>query len=304
MRVQSKCCIVIRNCFVSGLPDSNLLTESEDAEKSVNQQETGAVLASKELKALTKCNASGEVYRRSAVVSAQLEAVLLFDKTDLTAALNVKSRDDTRFLREETLVYLMREAIVEGDFELSEAVASTLYRRCEKSAARRVRRAIDDETTAADVAADALGALFGLLGDVTTDKADFAQVRFNLLAKRIINNHVVKARKRLRQMNLTDSIDDTGDDGDDNISPRELAAAPEIWDVENSEFAAKALAILPPDIRTAFILRHQHGWQIESDDPNEPTLAKRFKKTPRTIRNWMNKADELLADWRDKQQKQ
>jgi len=47
-----------------------------------------------------------------------------------------------------------------------------------------------------------------------------------------------------------------------------------------------------------FVLRHYEGWPIEDKDPSVPTISRHFQRTPRTIRNWMREAENVLAAWR------
>lgn len=255
----------------------------------------GARFLQSEPTPLTRRNEDGAVYERSPAVERQLREILPLEKEKLLTLLQVSNRDDERFLLEETLVYLMREFRKANETELGDAVTQTLFRRCQKLVARRVGNSLNNEDAAIECGADALNELFPALADVSTDKADFAQVRFNLYVKRIINRHVEKARKQLSQDVLTDSLDDAGENED--AAPLDIAAAPEM-SYENIEYIEKALEVLPPEIRQAFVLRHYYGWQIESEDPDEPTISKHFGKTQRTIRNWLNKADDALQRWR------
>ena len=62
-----------------------------------------------------------------------------------------------------------------------------------------------------------------------------------------------------------------------------------------------ALHQLEEPIRSAYLLRHHQGWPIEDKDPNVRTISRHFGKTPRTIRNWLSRADELLEAWRGEQ---
>lgn len=245
---------------------------------------------------LTHSGANG-VYQRDVAVETRLREILQIDEAGLLALLRVKAKDDERFLPAEILVYLMREASLARKNEFREAIAEILYQRCEKTAARQARRAIYNDDAAAECAANILQELFAKLGDVVADKADFAQVRFNLFFKRIINNQIQQTRKILRQDLLADSLDEPQDE---DAAPLEIEAKPEM-SYESREFIDKALQILPPDIRQAFLLRHRAGWQIESADPTEMTISKYFGKTEKTIRNWLKKADDLLREWRDEQ---
>ena len=60
-----------------------------------------------------------------------------------------------------------------------------------------------------------------------------------------------------------------------------------------------AMSQLKEPLRSAYLLRHYYGWQIENQDPNVQTISWRFNKTPRTIRNWLNKAEKCLEAWRE-----
>ena len=59
----------------------------------------------------------------------------------------------------------------------------------------------------------------------------------------------------------------------------------------------EGLRILPEHQRVAYVLRYYEGWQIESDDPDEPTISGYFKRTPRMIRNWFEQAEKTLHRW-------
>ena len=62
-----------------------------------------------------------------------------------------------------------------------------------------------------------------------------------------------------------------------------------------------ALSQLEEPIRSAYLLRYLEDWPIEDKDPAVQTISRHFGKTPRTIRNWLSKADEILEAWRGEQ---
>ena len=67
----------------------------------------------------------------------------------------------------------------------------------------------------------------------------------------------------------------------------------------------QALGRLPPQLRQVFLLRHYFLVKIGSDDQasagdGEPTIARQFRCTGRTVRNWLKQADKLLAEFREK----
>ncbi len=87
------------------------------------------------------------------------------------------------------------------------------------------------------------------------------------------------------EINLEESFDSSDSEGD--------IAYPTI-SIEDQVLINDALESLDEPLRTVFILRYKYNMQVESIDPNEPTLRNHFDKTPRPIRNWLKKADEIL----------
>jgi DNA-directed RNA polymerase specialized sigma24 family protein len=77
-----------------------------------------------------------------------------------------------------------------------------------------------------------------------------------------------------------------------------LPAGAEI-SVEVRAVAAEALGSLPEPLRTAFILKHYAGYQEESGDPDEQTIARALGVTGRSVRNYLRRAERILAEWRD-----
>ena len=59
-----------------------------------------------------------------------------------------------------------------------------------------------------------------------------------------------------------------------------------------------AIERLPAEIREVAFLHYIEGWQIDSKNPFEPTLSRKYNKSEKTIRNWLRKAAELLQDWK------
>jgi DNA-directed RNA polymerase specialized sigma24 family protein len=62
--------------------------------------------------------------------------------------------------------------------------------------------------------------------------------------------------------------------------------------------AREALAQLPEPLRTTFYLKYLMGYQEEGGDGQAPTIAKTLGVTGRTVRNYLRRAEILLAEWR------
>lgn len=67
--------------------------------------------------------------------------------------------------------------------------------------------------------------------------------------------------------------------------------------------ARDALRMLPEPLRTAFYLKHYCGYKEESSD-SEPTIATVLGVTGRSVRNYLRRAEERLAEWRAEEEKQ
>ena len=83
-----------------------------------------------------------------------------------------------------------------------------------------------------------------------------------------------------------------------------------IYDVSNPPVSMEqrllfkeGLNILKEPYRTVFILYYYEDWPIESKDPSKMTISKHFKKTEKTIRNWLKEAREQLRRWRDENER-
>lgn len=63
-----------------------------------------------------------------------------------------------------------------------------------------------------------------------------------------------------------------------------------------------ALSRIDEPYRSVFVLRHYFGWPTEDRFPNTRTISRHYGVDPRTIRNWLKKADQALEQWRGEQQ--
>jgi DNA-directed RNA polymerase specialized sigma24 family protein len=128
-----------------------------------------------------------------------------------------------------------------------------------------------------------------------SDRGDFLQVRFRFVLKRLGIAAFKRATKEAAQPLM--AIDPTGQGSDDEADYGVQIADPMPTAADTRLLTEEALALLEPNVRTAFLLRVE-GWPIEDRDPNVPTISGYFGKTSRTIRYWLAQADERLAAWR------
>lgn len=251
---------------------------------------------------LTRRNADGQVYQRLPVVDGQIcEALGLADE-ELRSRLEVRDVESPAFLKEESLVYLIRHHHGVGTRELVNDLAECLLSRCatwidgKLSGLRTDMREDGNSGVVAEV--------FDRILDLDSDRGDFLQVRFWMGIQRIT---VSVFWKQIDQFDTESSgdydqatIDDLTQQGAVVVPTASIGRPVESEAIDNVLIEA-ALHQLEEPIRSAYLLRHLKDWPIEDQDPAIQTISRHFGKTPRTIRNWLSKADEILEAWRGDQ---
>jgi hypothetical protein len=138
--------------------------------------------------------------------------------------------------------------------------------------------------------------LFEKVSALDDARGDFYEVRFAMALKRLTTSafrQCVLTIVHHRQMEQ-----DTAAEGPDS---RNAPFDPYQWPEDAVSFAdgRKGLeAIKDERHRMAFALYAMQEVPIESDDPKIETISRYFKVSPRTIRNWLDRAEADLARWR------
>jgi DNA-directed RNA polymerase specialized sigma24 family protein len=122
---------------------------------------------------------------------------------------------------------------------------------------------------------------------------EFWEVRFNLCLKR----KIIDELKPLRR--IFENEYSPGQQQDDNGSiydptehlPDDSALSPELLAV-----ARMMLVQIPEPWRTAFYLKHCEEWVEESNDPQQPSIARHLGVTGRSVRNYLRHAEKFLLD--------
>ena len=195
-------------------------------------------------------------------------------------------------VKEETLVYALRRLHEAGDGRLAADVARLLLQRVKTRLARALSvwgfdMAPDKDEAIDEIVTDFYRHLFDLgPGD------EFWEVRFWICFDRMILR-LMRDRRRPCVLGLPPDDDEFG--VPDN-TPSRLS-----WEdhPETSALIGDALAVLPDDIRTAFLLKHWCGYTEEGTSGAMPSIADVLGVTGRTVRNYMRRAEAHLAAWRD-----
>ena len=79
---------------------------------------------------LTRRNSVGEVYQRQSIVNKQILEALRLDPEELRRRLEVRDKTSPGFLKEESLVYLIRHYHKEGNPQCVDNLSKCLLTRC------------------------------------------------------------------------------------------------------------------------------------------------------------------------------
>ncbi|MCG3159181.1 MAG: hypothetical protein JMDDDDMK_00167 [Acidobacteria bacterium] len=253
---------------------------------------------------LTRRNTSGKVYKRSSAVEVQISAALSLSDEELVSRASIREETANGYLQEESLVYLIRTSYQRKNNFLCNKLSEILLTRCQEQVAFRVR-AIEQKDDAFN---DVVRVLFEKIL-APDNSGDFLQVRFRFALKRIsisifhqYYRDQIEERENLRPSSFQ-SLDGQENEKDDwdqvHVAiDSDLPVEDSFSSVELESLKREALQILKEPIRTAFILHHIKGWQIESNNPKEITVSGYLETTPRTIRNWLQQAEKELRKWR------
>lgn len=231
-----------------------------------------------------KIRVSGELYCRRPEVEVQITEVLMLSNAEILERKKTRSKDAAGYLLDETIVHLIRNNDPESDFvnelfgELSARVA--LLSKTDKYF--KIKNEDADELLQT--------ACFYLVKQLfsETDIGDFAEVRFGKYISSFLNGERKKLLVSYNRDAKNQELDEPNEEGHDFELP---SGEPTI---EDAMIIASMIDELPEKTRIAAALIAD-GFQIESKDPDEPTVSKIMKVSSRTIRNWMDDARKSLT---------
>ncbi len=249
---------------------------------------------------LTHLNANGEPYERTPEVEAQIRAVLGMEPSVMLERARISDRKSQNFLKEESLVYLIKEYQLLGDDITAGALSEILLKRCTHSIKNNFLSL--NENLAEEAFEETFGAIYDKIIDVESDRGDFLEVRFWHALKRQAITTFHEYEIKQDQADRTVEIGEPGLDSfeeDYSIAGRSVDPPAPDPSEEQRSACRDGLRQLNANERTAYILVYLHGWPIESQKKGEPTVSGFFKKDPRTIRNWLASAEKKLRAWRE-----
>lgn len=252
---------------------------------------------------LTGRNAEGYDYERSSEIERQILACLCLSNTEIVAKAKLKNKEESGYIQEETLVYLIKKSHKEQNQDLYNDLSQILVERCHNRLIYRHRN------IASEAKDDAYASVFLNLFDeicAKDEKGDFLQVRFWVTFDRMAID-VFRTYSRKQSKDRANLHPDSFMDVDESEDLWETAVSPIDQNIPDNRRGSSAeleglkkdaYKVLKEPIRTVFLLYHYDGWPIGSIDPDEWTLSKQYKKSEKTIGNWLRKAEQDLQKWR------
>ncbi len=252
------------------------------------------------IRPLTRVGPRGGVLERRKAVSAQIRSLSGLSWNEITSRLAIPNRSDQNYLKNETLVHLIREALLQNQdpdpdrsaeglenalLEMYEELQSRMQKYLRKS-----RFKPPEMQDIGDWENKVQTVIIEKLMDLDTDRIDFAEVgffSFIALEARTQRRHFIGETEKRDEFIELDRPNEEGHDFE--LVSRGLTT-------EESLMLREGMHALPENLRRAVILYHFDGWQIESQDPDEPTISRLFGVSSRTIRNWLKEAKRILAE--------
>ncbi|HLK57315.1 MAG TPA: sigma-70 family RNA polymerase sigma factor [Chthonomonadaceae bacterium] len=225
---------------------------------------------------------------READVEQQIGVLLSLSSAELKRRAQTPDRAAAGFVKEETLVYMLREKARGGDMHTAGDLAELLVKRCspfvhKHIAAWKLRSSSHAEECAFDVFSRLMQDLFDLGAG-----SEFWEVRFWVCLKRRILNCVQKYQSVDRHEFQPDPLDDGKGRQTDVMET--WADTRRLTPQERMEIR-EALALLPDKERLTFVLWHYEEWTQEE-------IARHLQISDRAVRYRLERAEERLAAWR------
>lgn len=252
-------------------------------------------------KPLTRSTKAGTPYVRPPEVESQLNELLGESAAEQLARAKCTDKGASQFLKDECLVYVVREAWLADDSALYSELSQQLIRRCIRAIQRTLRLL--------GVAADDLQDVYG---DVITEMmtailddegaGDFYQAKFRRALRFLtLKVHARYERQHERLMTENRLYAPRSEEDEEDGSLEEWVRQPgDVAEdaVQLLEIRQALAAIRDPRHQQAFVLHHYDDWPIETQDPLAPSVSGHFEVTPRTVNNWLRAAERDLAEWR------
>ncbi|MFN7938339.1 MAG: hypothetical protein U0R19_33735 [Bryobacteraceae bacterium] len=242
----------------------------------------------------------GSIYQRPPSVEAALDALLLLPIDQFVQRCAITSRSDPAYVPSECLLHVLRRVARLHNSEHFQALFGLMRQRIQKALPPVERFAPGDtrpsESAAAVDIRDAVVALFEekLCRDRTgyEEHLDFFEVRFNMA---IARERLTARRKVTREQNRESPLYSEEEPGEHTREVEEALVRLQrdpVYEFEQSDYRRRLVAaidLLPDNQRRVIELQLQ-DISIDSNDPDEITMAKILGCAEKTVRNRRDRA--------------
>jgi RNA polymerase sigma factor (sigma-70 family) len=229
---------------------------------------------------------SGKYYRE-ADVERQIRELNGVSTRELLRLAQQSDHTAPDFIKEETLVYFLREAMRSQNPYLASDLHEILTRR----AAGKIRRLVSvrkmlSEQRTQDCEYDIYSQMAQCLFEVTT-ATEFWEVHFWQSLQRLTNN-IASRYQTAEWREIHPKVFEDGEEDERDFLDE--ASTVDFQSIENQNFIQQAICVLPEHERQVFLLTHQYQW-------NQTQIADKMGVTDRTVRTWLRSAERRLGEW-------
>lgn len=246
---------------------------------------------------LTKRNSNGELYTRPPDIEKSISIAITQDLKTLTHRIKCLDKNSPEYIPTEALVHLIRNAVHARNQDSIGSLLPALLKRCEKLLQHKISGNYSNADFIREEILSELSLLFAKDQAERCEKLDYFEVRFNnaFKALRISFLRKFKTTQKEQATEMADFIESPEDGAKPSLIQKFLTVPP---NQENNVFRSElndAIKLLPENEQKVIVLHHCFELKIESDDPNEMTVATHCGVTGKTVRNRLRAAEARLA---------
>lgn len=245
---------------------------------------------------LTKHSREGVRYVRPPDVESNIDGALDQETSVLTRRALETDRRSSTYLQSESLVYLIRAAIRDGDDSRYNALLPILLSRCEANLRSKISQHVPNAEYVREEVLGEFSILFaGEAEAEPPNELDYYEVKFNH-AFRTLRCEVLR-----RERGNTEGAQVLSDGSDAEDGHGQLANLPPCRATQqDGVHLAELLDALPDKLRRVIVLTEM-GYVAESDDPNAITVATLCGISGRTVRTWLKQARNQIEQMRQEE---
>jgi len=262
-----------------------------------------------EIRELTRSKRAGDLYFRRDNVKDEIVSLQNMSSGEILKRVYIEQEEEENSLKSETIVFIYRRWLENRDhselhgFEI--ATSTTLLKRIERIL-RPERSYFRNGSAKEDYQDFVQNVIVSFLGKFTKeDYADYGEVSFGQFIKGIAKNHLRKyldgvALENKRIYEFENKFMLLSRDRSIGITRHLMVdmkdSVPSDQITPTLDQLASKINHVPDPMKTAWVLKNLADWKVESEDPDEVTIARYYKKSGRTIRDWISDAEQILKE--------